>query len=480
MHRLCVRAPDILAFLTKFFNKYRHINHLLTTMNHKRSTGDLSPDVENRSPEHKRQETSPGMEEESAILAPAWFTMGMAAAMAPVHKKLDTLDGMRNDIESMVDTLNYFGDEVSEAKTNSVSALNKVKILEGRLSDAERVNGELKMHLKSTEDRMVSLECYSRRSNLNFDGIIESPKESPRDSERKVLRVIQDKLGIDVQYFQIERCHRYGKVTPGKSRPIKIRFNWYKDRETVWSKRTELKGTQIFMREDFPQVIENKRRLLRPYFKAARACGQYQRVFLRVDELVIDGRAYDADHMQNIPQPLKDLVATSNAPGATAAKPQSGGPPLASQILTATPPPLPPLRPRRQNNISGRLNAALSSTATASKQIARPEPNKAIPADPAITNETLVQDTVSHQSSEMDTSHDVLIQTPGIRITAATPNRSNDVAEESETTFPHIPADPASSDGSPDNSRRLNFSDKLMKFRRNDSISKTLTMFLPK
>ena len=76
------------------------------------------------------------------------------------------------------------------------------------------------------ENKADYLENQSRRNNLIFEGIEESPRESWADTEGKVRNLISEKLKQDVGAMQIERAHRSGKPdhkTDGK-RPIVVRF----------------------------------------------------------------------------------------------------------------------------------------------------------------------------------------------------------------------------------------------------------------
>lgn len=314
----------------------------------KRTFGELSPASESHSPEHKRPDIERSVY--SNMEAPVWFT----STMAQVNSRLDNLDIIKTEVKDIATTLGFISDEVADARKVSTAALQRVVVLENRLSESERVNALLRKDLVDTKTYATDLETYSRRSNLNIDGIVESGNESTQDSERKVLRMFKDKLNLDVENILIERCHRYGKPAAGKNRPIKIRFNWYKDREAVWAKRTMLKGSNIFIREDYPRDIEIKRRTLRPYLKAARDSHLYNKVFIRVDQLLIDGRAYDVDHLNALPQALKLFIEAPPPGVSTASRPSqqksistpnmssSASPhqPLTAPLVNISPPPV--------------------------------------------------------------------------------------------------------------------------------------------
>jgi len=80
-----------------------------------------------------------------------------------------------------------------------------------------------------------------------------------------------------------------------KSSPkvIIVKFMDISDRDKVWTKRSALKRTGLWIKEDYPADIEARRKTLWPYVRAARLGDpKYppKRVtaFLRVDKLVLD------------------------------------------------------------------------------------------------------------------------------------------------------------------------------------------------
>ena len=110
----------------------------------------------------------------------------------------------------------------------------------------------------------------------------------------------------------ISRVHRLGPYQPGRStpRPIIVRFLSYPDRESVWSNRSTLKGTRIWLSEDFPNEIDKRRQKLMPYLRAARAGDSdnpQTRVTanLRQDKLFINNHAYTVNNLASLPMFIK-------------------------------------------------------------------------------------------------------------------------------------------------------------------------------
>jgi ribA/ribD-fused uncharacterized protein len=121
--------------------------------------------------------------------------------------------------------------------------------------------------------------------------------------------VYLSKFSCNAKDIKIVRCHRLGsvcqvKVPNAKPRPIIIKFHWFGDRERVWHSKKELKGSNMFLNEDFPREIIERRKTLWPVMKAARAAGHES--FLNVDKLHIKyvngGKVvYSVDTLNQLP-----------------------------------------------------------------------------------------------------------------------------------------------------------------------------------
>lgn len=115
--------------------------------------------------------------------------------------------------------------------------------------------------------------------------------ENSSDSEEKVLTLIKNKLDLDPNGMGIDSVMRVGKVNKtddgilGRLRPILVKFHRIRDRDTVLRNAKKLKGTRIFINEDYPEAVRQKRKELLPKMREARQRGDI--AFLRYDKLVI-------------------------------------------------------------------------------------------------------------------------------------------------------------------------------------------------
>ncbi|KAK3868767.1 hypothetical protein Pcinc_025805 [Petrolisthes cinctipes] len=80
------------------------------------------------------------------------------------------------------------------------------------------------------EDKFIQLqshidyqEDYSRRNNLRFDGLDETPNETWEETQMKIQHLMRDKLEMGV--LQLERVHRVGpKYTSTRPRTVDARI----------------------------------------------------------------------------------------------------------------------------------------------------------------------------------------------------------------------------------------------------------------
>jgi hypothetical protein len=83
------------------------------------------------------------------------------------------------------------------------------------------------------------------------------------------------------------------------------------DRNRVWESKGKLKDRPIWLSEDYTKETERKRATLLPIMKNARSKDDYKEgTYLAGDKLVIKGKKYSADNLDDLPQ---DLNPRNNA-----------------------------------------------------------------------------------------------------------------------------------------------------------------------
>lgn len=242
-------------------------------------------------------------------------------------------DKFKFDITKMADTFDLPPDEpawfgkvlerllqgINEAVTNLLTPLQK-SLMESALQaekNSEKIrmlsmeNSELRREVSIIKNRLISIESQARRDNLIIAGITESHKETWTDCERKVYDVLKHKLKIhNAEEIKFERVHRIGPFIQGKTRNIIAKFSTYKDRDIVWQKRTFLKGSDLWILEDYPSEVQQNRRTLYPALREAlklmkKPGSEIKKASMSVDSLIINGKKYTVSDMDKLPPSIR-------------------------------------------------------------------------------------------------------------------------------------------------------------------------------
>ena len=99
---------------------------------------------------------------------------------------------------------------------------------------------------------MIDLEDRSRRNNLRIYGITGTNDESWEKCEEHADQVFSQKLGL--KNIRIERANRVKRKKGDKSkkpRPIVCSLLSFKDKKLILKSANKLKGTNIFIDEDY-------------------------------------------------------------------------------------------------------------------------------------------------------------------------------------------------------------------------------------
>jgi len=195
--------------------------------------------------------------------------------MTELDKKIISLDeGRAKETNDLKRAMKFLNNEVESVKTDLVRSCN-----------------ETEEKCKKLEDKLLYYEVYQRRENLRFYGIEEDEGE---DVELKVKRFLTNKLGIEgAEDIEFQRIHRVGQRRGESPRPIIARFLRYPDRENVFSRVRQLKGTNYSVSPDYPKEIANRRKKQLHRFLQARREGK-RAYFSRPepDKLYIDGTLF--------------------------------------------------------------------------------------------------------------------------------------------------------------------------------------------
>ncbi len=116
--------------------------------------------------------------------------------------------------------------------------------------------------------------------------------------------------------IKIVRDHRLGQKRTGnttKTRAIIVKLHWYADRLTVWKAKRNLKGTKVFVNQDFPKEIQERRKILWPIMMKAKEAKKD--AFLNVNTLMVDNKAYNVQKIHTLPAELNPSKIATPAIG---------------------------------------------------------------------------------------------------------------------------------------------------------------------
>ena len=145
------------------------------------------------------------------------------------------------------------------------------------------------------------------RDNLIFSGIRESEGVSDQEIRSALLKLFQDDLKLtDPENIVITRCHRLH----GKNRNIRdivARFENPHDKRRILKSAHKLKdrAEPVYINEQFPREIEQKRKILRPLLKEAKK--RSHKATLVQDKLIVNGRPYHVDTLMYLPFDISTL-----------------------------------------------------------------------------------------------------------------------------------------------------------------------------
>lgn len=192
------------------------------------------------------------------------------------------LDGVIRDVQELKTSLEFTQDKLEEMRMGHKDMETKIKSFENNIMGS-------KLEMDEMFAKLDYIENQCRRTNILVDGIADEKGETWSDSEKKVRLMISSNLGLDGTSIDIERAQRIGQYQEGgRPRKIVVKFLRLKDRQCILSSTKKLKGTNIYINEDFSEAVQLRRKELLPKLKAARERGDI--ASLKFDKLVIRPR----------------------------------------------------------------------------------------------------------------------------------------------------------------------------------------------
>lgn len=205
----------------------------------------------------------------------------------------------------MEEVLKLLGN-LSQTMTEMDKKLSEVV---NELRETKKENQRMRDIISQQDERIGILEREVRKKNLIFKGVEDKIDEKPEETKRKVLMICQ-MLEVNINpEVNIDDIQRLGKPRPGTIRPIILKLTTSDKKWEILKKSNKLKGTDIWVDEDYPKKIQEDRALLIPELKKARSSGK--RAQLRYDKLIVDGKIVNTSAAQTTTTELKTRETTT-------------------------------------------------------------------------------------------------------------------------------------------------------------------------
>jgi hypothetical protein len=143
-----------------------------------------------------------------------------------------------------------------------------VEKVAGSLAVQSKQHDALSERVVGVERKTWDLEDRSKRNNLLFYGVQKKPDETTAICEATLKELFADKLGL-AEDIELDRAHR---VSNKPDSPLIARCTFYKDKIKILKARTKLKGSDIFISEDFSRGVREVRKKLNEFRKIKKSC----------------------------------------------------------------------------------------------------------------------------------------------------------------------------------------------------------------
>ena len=215
-----------------------------------------------------------------------------------LDEKLEPINAYLNKLESKI---NIAVTRADEAFIDANSAMQKVLDLKQEVT-------ELKLEMNSIKSTLVKQESLNMQDCLNFYNI---PEEQGENCETKLKDIFLNNMDIQsCKDIKFTKVFRVGRKTPDKTRPIRARFHFMPDLDSVFTSRKRLQqSTKIRVSKVYPPEVETNRKKMFPAVNAAfnhrnslpkSEQGRYIVHFVE-DRLYINNKMFNVHNLDELP-----------------------------------------------------------------------------------------------------------------------------------------------------------------------------------
>lgn len=198
-------------------------------------------------------------------------------------------------IQELVNKTNEIQNQNIEIKKDLTQEIRTIQFeITEKLEKIKKENIELKEENQTLKNRLSAIEKKVKKYNLIFYGVEE--QDNDIDEIQYFLDTINKHLQISFNFSDIRDIYRFGKKVEGKSRPISVEFVSYPLKIDILKNAKKLKGTGVFIANDYTTEEYEKQKVLRAHLIIARR--NNQQATIKNNTLYVDGEAFTYEELK--------------------------------------------------------------------------------------------------------------------------------------------------------------------------------------
>ena len=227
--------------------------------------------------------------------------------------------------------------------TTDASVKDALKVMQTSLCTAVQTDPTIQKHTDEIRDlkdenlrlnrkiHQLTAEQHRMKRQLNkietkcLDNclIIRGLPEEPKETEQMIIDKLHNVISVIMQgdseeermntakQIAVLRCRRIGRYSRNRPRPVSTELIQKQDIEFILDNRFDF-PRGIYVDKEYPIDIKRKRKTLLPVLRAAKKLTNYKRQSrLDEDKLVLKGRSYNVNTLNQLPEELNMFKVTS-------------------------------------------------------------------------------------------------------------------------------------------------------------------------
>lgn len=189
-------------------------------------------------------------------------------------------------ITDLFNLLKNVKEENAQFHTQLKYEIKELKDVNKKIQIIENKNLELEEQNRKLTNKINIAERKLKKYNLVFYGI----KGDDSDIEAQIISILNEKLEVICTGDNIRDIYRIGKTENENIRPVVVEFVNYKLKRNILLNASKLKGSEIYVSNDYTTEEYEKRKLLNKHLKLARQKNLNAKI--KKNALIVNGEEY--------------------------------------------------------------------------------------------------------------------------------------------------------------------------------------------